>query len=188
MNNLRTFPFRFHVGGQAACFRRPEFVEDFISYDVMPPFVAKRMLNALYRPDGVEWMISYIEVLNPIRFKPDRISGARRERRAVVLDEVAYVIAADLRADPAADVDHHALLNAAVFHNSTIHLGLASFPGTIRLLKEDEHTEALLTPVMHDLGWMLLEIRNDQTKLPTFFRAQLRNGRVSFSEDLLIAI
>lgn len=154
----------------------------------MPPFVAKRMLNALYLPDGAEWLIRYIEVLNPIRFKPDQISGARRERRAVVLDEVAYVIGADLGGVTADDVDHHTFLDAAVSNNSSVHLGLASFPGTVRLLEGNEENNVVFNPIMHDLGWMLLEIRNDETKLPSFFRAQMRNDRVDLSEELIIAI
>ena len=188
MNNLCTSSFQFHVEGAAACFRRPEFTEDFVSYDVMPPFVARRMLNSLYLPDGAEWLVRYIEVLNPIRIKCARINGSKGERRALVLENVAYVIGADLVIGAAGITNHHQLVERAVAAQPNIHLGLASFPGTLRLLEEGNPSSASLNPMLHDLGWMLYEIRNPDTKLPSFFRAQLRNGRVDLSDDLLIAI
>jgi hypothetical protein len=55
-------------------------------------------------------------------------------------------------------------------------------------LSDEDDAGWRFEPVAHDLGWMLYEIRNPVTKLPTFFRAQLRNGSLDLTQNLIKAI
>ncbi|WP_144037150.1 CRISPR-associated protein Cas5 [Sphingomonas sp. TZW2008] len=48
MNEPRATSVRIELRGMHACFRRPEFVDDLISYDVISP----RQRSAFYRPSA----------------------------------------------------------------------------------------------------------------------------------------
>lgn len=77
-NELGTnLPFLVHVTGRLACFPRPEFVSDKVSYDVITPIAARRILEAVYWRREIRWLIDAIHVLAPIRFGYDTIDGVR---------------------------------------------------------------------------------------------------------------
>jgi CRISPR-associated protein Cas5d len=70
-------PFLVHVSGRLACFPRPEFVSDRVSYDVITPIAARRILEAVYWRREMRWQIDAIHVLAPIRFGYDTMYGVR---------------------------------------------------------------------------------------------------------------
>ncbi len=109
------------VWGDYACFTRPEFKAERVSYDVMTPSTARGVLEAVYWKPAIRWIVERIHVLNPIRFTnirrnelggkipvvPARKSMAegkgrlgifieddRQQRAALILRDVAYVIEA----------------------------------------------------------------------------------------------
>lgn len=115
---------RLYVSGDRACFTRPEFKAERVSYDILTPSAARGILEAIYWKPGVRWVIQRIHVLRHIRFQScrrnevdqkisvKRANGAmhsgllaglglvvnqnREQRAAALLINVAYVIEARL--------------------------------------------------------------------------------------------
>jgi len=103
-----------------ACFTRPEFKVERVSYDVMTPTAARGILEAIYWKPEIRWRPNAIHVLKPIRFisvlrnevgqraatgrRVMHAAGAtnlslvieniRQQRNASILAHVAYVIEA----------------------------------------------------------------------------------------------
>lgn len=57
------------VKGKYACFTRPEFKAERVSYDVMTPSAARGILEAVHWKPAIVWRVDRIHVLNPIRFE-----------------------------------------------------------------------------------------------------------------------
>ncbi|MFW2850945.1 CRISPR-associated protein Cas5 [Sphingomonas sp. TX0543] len=94
MNEEKTI--NFLVEGNVACFRRPEFSDDLVTYDVMPPVVAARLIDVAFPSIANELYVSKITVMNPISSRWKEIRTARGLRRALVLLDVAYLVQATL--------------------------------------------------------------------------------------------
>lgn len=117
------FGIKLLVFGQYACFTRPEFKTERVSYDVMTPTAARGILEAIYWKPAISWKIDRIHVLNKIKHmnikrnevgsvigknavSDDAMSGkavdaifldptvAREQRQTLMLRDVAYVIEA----------------------------------------------------------------------------------------------
>lgn len=58
---------RLEVTGSAACFTRPEFKVERVSYDCMTPSAAVGVLKAIYWHPGMDYEIERIFVCNPIK-------------------------------------------------------------------------------------------------------------------------
>ena len=125
---------KVEVGGDYACFSRPELKTERMSYDVMTPSAARGLLEAIYWHPGLRWVIDRIYVMQPIRFTGIRrnevkskisadnvrsaMSGGKQEvylctsediqqRAATVLQDVRYVIEAHfVMTDQAAPSDN----------------------------------------------------------------------------------
>jgi CRISPR-associated protein Cas5d len=68
------------VSGDFACFTRPEMKVERVSYDVMTPSAARAIFDSILWKPAIQWRISKIEVLRPIRW----VSVRRNEVGAVV--------------------------------------------------------------------------------------------------------
>ncbi len=101
------------VWGDFACFTRPEFKVERVSYDVITPSAARAIFEAiLFKKYAMRWQITRIEVLNPIQWfsikrnevgavaskklDPIYIEDKRQQRNSVVLRDVRYRIWAKL--------------------------------------------------------------------------------------------
>lgn len=63
-----TQSIRIKVGGDVACWTRPEAKVERVSYEVMTPSAARGILDAvMWRPE-MRWIIQSIAVLNPIQW------------------------------------------------------------------------------------------------------------------------
>ena len=108
------------VWGDFACFTRPEFKVERVSYDVITPSAARAIFEAiLFKKYAMRWQITRIEVLNPIqwfsikrnevgavaskKFDPIYIEDKRQQRNALVLRDVRYRIWAKLVFIPVAN-------------------------------------------------------------------------------------
>ena len=56
------------VGGDFACFTRPEMKVERVSYDVITPSAARAMFEAVLWKPAIRWQVSRIEVLSPIKW------------------------------------------------------------------------------------------------------------------------
>jgi CRISPR-associated protein Cas5d len=112
--------FRVRVRGELACFTRPEFKVERVSYEVITPSAARGVLEAIHWKPAIRWVVTAIHVLAPIRFvsfKRNEIAGRasigealqgikgkpisayftdedRQQRNTVALRDVDYVVEA----------------------------------------------------------------------------------------------
>jgi CRISPR-associated protein Cas5d len=63
-----TTAFSIRVGGPLACFTRPEFKVERMSYPTITPSAARGVLEAVLWKPAILWHIDRIAVLSPIRF------------------------------------------------------------------------------------------------------------------------
>jgi len=93
-------PLVAEVSGPYACFTRPELKTERFSYEVMTPSAARGVLEAIFWKPEFSYVITKIEVLNPVRW----ISVRRNEvKQTVTLDWVRRAMA-----DPSARYDAEA--------------------------------------------------------------------------------
>ena len=56
------------IGGDFACFTRPEMKVERVSYDVITPSAARAVFEAILWKPAIRWQVSRIEVLSPIKW------------------------------------------------------------------------------------------------------------------------
>ncbi len=66
--NERSRTFKVRVSGDMACFTRPEFKTERVSYEVITPSAARGILEGILWKPAFFWVVSRIHVLNPICF------------------------------------------------------------------------------------------------------------------------
>ena len=117
-------PLTVKVWGDFACFTRPEFGAERVSYEVMTPSAARGVLEAIFWKPEFVWKILQIKVLKPIKHfsifrnevnnvQSDRSAKNpeyhyyadedRAQRHTLGLRDVAYIIEADLELRPHAN-------------------------------------------------------------------------------------
>jgi CRISPR-associated protein Cas5d len=106
---------RFRARGPFACFTRPEFKVERVSYDVITPTAAQGLAEAILWKPEFAFTIEQIEVLTPIRYLSVRrnevktgfpmrsgdlptldITTQRVQRNSMILRDVDYIIEASL--------------------------------------------------------------------------------------------
>ena len=60
--------FCLDVSGEFACFTRPEMKVERVSYDVITPSSARAIFEAILWKPAIQWQVTKIEVLNPIKW------------------------------------------------------------------------------------------------------------------------
>jgi CRISPR-associated protein Cas5d len=191
-------PVRVKVWGEYACFTRPEFKVERVTYSVMTPSAARGVLEAIFWKPEFTWRVRRVSVLNPVRYfsiQRNEVSGrmssrsdslsitdARTQRHTLALRDVAYVIEAEveLREGSSYDVAKYRdqfrrrVSKGQCFHRP--YLGCREFSA---FFGEPGAGEAPLD-VSENLGLMLLDIdyASDGNK-PRFFEAQLESGVLS---------
>jgi len=135
---------RLHVWGERACFTRPEFKVERVSYDVPTPSAARGILEAIHWKPAIRWHIDRIHVLKPIRFQSIRrnevgakasaanarsamkaghtngvglvVEDNRQQRAATILVDVAYVIDAHFTMTDKAGAEDNAAKHVSMFN------------------------------------------------------------------------
>lgn len=165
---------RLKVGGDFACFSRPEFKVERVSYPVMTPSAARGLLEAIFWKPEFRWEIREIWVLKPIKevtimrnelaerqgSRPVYIENQRQQRVSLVLNNVAYVIGADLNlmphaTDPPAKYlsQFERRLGRGQCHH-TPYLGTREFPAWFEEVSGDETPEQ----IDREIGTMLFDL------------------------------
>lgn len=96
------------VWGELACFTRPEFKVERVSYDMITPSAARAIFEAIFWKPAIRWEVTRIEVLAPIRTASIRrnevgatantrkrqiyIEDNRQQKNAIMLRDVRYRI------------------------------------------------------------------------------------------------
>lgn len=97
--------YGLEVWGDFACFTRPEFKVERVSYDVITPSAARNIFQAIFWKPAIEWQVTRIEVVNPIKWfairrnevgavskTPIVATERRQQRNALMLRDVCYRI------------------------------------------------------------------------------------------------
>ena len=85
--------FCLEVWGDLACFTRPEFKVERVSYDVITPSAARAIFEAIFWKPAIRWQVTKIEVLNPIKW----ISIRRNEVGAIASPRTDAILIEDKR-------------------------------------------------------------------------------------------
>lgn len=169
------------VWGDYACFSRPEFKVERVSYPVMTPSAARGVLEAIYWKPEFRYQVRRIGVLrlgsqtailrNELGRRqssaPFFVEDARQQRSSLILKDVSYIIEADIIPLPRAYLSknttnplakHRAcferrLKNGQCFQ--TPYLGTREFAACFAPVDEGDQPDPNLN---QDLGLMLLDI------------------------------
>lgn len=106
--------YGLEVWGDFACFTRPEMKVERVSYDVITPSAARNIFQAIFWKPAIQWEITRIEVINPIKWfsirrnevgkvgsakataKPISATQERQQKNTLMLRDVRYRIYARL--------------------------------------------------------------------------------------------
>jgi CRISPR-associated protein Cas5d len=123
------------VWGDRACFTRPEFKAERLSYDIITPTAAIGILKSIYGPPNLTYTVMKITVLNEISYQVIKtnevkdicsvsasdiksnnipyihITQSRTQRSNLILRDVAHIIEADMNADRCYLSDYVAMFN-----------------------------------------------------------------------------
>ena len=196
-------PIAVEVEGPLACFTRPELKTERVSYPVMTPSAARGVLEAIYWKPEFDYVITTIDVLQPIRWASIRrnevtstvtldwvraamtdpaqrfdAAADRDQRNTVFLRDVGYRIHAQVRPRP------HARCPEAAYRDQfrrRVDRGACfsqPFLGT-RECSATFHKNTSQTPILltEDLGVMLHSIvYGDSGETYRWFHARLDSG------------
>lgn len=112
--NFTDKEYGLEVWGEIACFTRPELKVERVSYDVITPSAARNIFQSIFWKPAIEWEITRIEVLNPIKHfsirrnevgavgsaksdaKPIIATEKRQQKNTLMLRDVRYRIYAKM--------------------------------------------------------------------------------------------
>lgn len=208
------YGIKLRVWGERACFTRPEMKVERVSYDVMTPSAARGILEAIYWKPEIQWIVTGIHVLNPVRFEnvrrneisskahiPNKVikegSGVvcvyadnekeRQQRSSLILKDVDYVIEAEINL---IKEDDHPGKHLAIFERRTKkgqcfhrpYLGCREFPANYQWCDSVPEIKGSLEG---DFGYMLHDIDFENNMEPRFFRAQMKDGFIKCSGEVV---
>jgi CRISPR-associated protein Cas5d len=195
-------PVAVKVWSDMACFTRPEFKVERVSYEVMTPSAARGVLEAIFWKPEFEWRVRKIEVLKPIRHfsllrnevnrkavRDDGFSAPdfRSQRHTLALREVAYIIHADVAVKPGVgegpekyrDQFHRRVKGGRSFHRP--YLGCREYAAHFSK-PEPEDCPIDMTA---NLGLMLFDLEYGMRETrPRFFQARLEDGVLNVPREL----
>jgi CRISPR-associated protein Cas5d len=171
---------RVRVSGAYACFTRPEFKTERISYDVMTPSAARGILESIFWRPRFRWQVQAIAVCRPIRRvaltrneltqrqsvatsrrRSTGPSGHRQQRTSVILKDVLYVIEARMVLNGALDYEAGVGFTAQFERRlrrgqcfTQPYLGCREFWAQVGPCDGTEQPCA----ISDDLGWMIQDI------------------------------
>lgn len=198
-------PLEVRVWGDFACFTRPEMKVERVTYPVMTPSAARGVLEAIFWKPEFAWRVEEVRVLSEIRYFSlvrnevksrasertavmwSRNGGGfyadddRTQRHTLALQNVDYVIRAQVEVKPGVDEDpakyrdqfRRRVRSGRCF--AMPYLGCREFTAHFT---EPDNTEPI--DLTEDLGRMLLDIDyhpdGSGRGTPRFFDARLERG------------
>lgn len=170
----RTAMITVKVWGDYACFTRPEFKVERVSYQVMTPSAARGVLEAIFwKPEfryrvqaigvlklGTQTVILRNELSERQGNRPVFVEDQRMQRSSLILKDVAYLIRAEMTLRPWTPdpvYKYRDQFNRRVERGQCRHrpyLGTREFAAHFAPAEEDDRPQ----PLDMDLGNMLLDI------------------------------
>lgn len=207
----RSPTFKVRARGPYACFTRPEFKVERVSYEVMTPSAARGILEAILWKPAIRWRVERIHVLAPIKLMAVKRNEVARkasvesdvaryfadedrvQRNTLMLRDVDYIIEASFELTAKAGGDdsvqkfveifQRRLEKGQCFHMP--YLGCREFAAQVEPAPERWEVPKEIRG-QRDLGMILhnLDFAADGsgTGRPHFFPARLDDGRVEIPE------
>jgi CRISPR-associated protein Cas5d len=189
------------VWGDYACFTRPEFGVERVSYEVMTPSAARGILEAIYWKPEIRWVVREIRVLNPIRRYSimrneiaSRQSHRRRERyfadedrqqrHTLMLRDVAYIIKAEIELQNGETnvVKHLDQFRRRVRKGQCFKQPYAGMRECSLFFGPPDGSEETIDDST-DLGLMLLDFDHERGR-PLLFNARLEGGVLRVPQEV----
>jgi CRISPR-associated protein Cas5d len=86
MQSMHSKEFGVRVYGPLACFSRPEFSTERVSYDLITPSAARGVLEAVLWKPAIQWQVCSIALLRPVRwiqFRRNEVNSRASTRNAL---------------------------------------------------------------------------------------------------------
>lgn len=187
--------FDIKVGGEYACFTRPEFKVERVTYPIMTPSAARGLCEAIFWKPEFNWEVREIWVLKPIKqtallrneisdvqgITPFFVEDKRQQRSSLILKDVKYLIRAAIVLRPHltepvakyADQFRRRLERGQCHHTPC--LGTREFAASFEPAAGDEEP----VPVDFDVGTMVFDTayREDATRDELQFYRHDSQGR-----------
>lgn len=203
-------PIHVQASGPIACFTRPEFKAERMSYEVMTPSAARGVLEAVLWKPQFSWAVERIAVCAPIRWTSFRrnevnsrasaraseiyVDHDRAQRNTVALRDVNYVISARIELTNKAGSGDTLTKYVEMFrrrvekgqHFHAPYLGCREFAARVSLMDDapqtiDREVDRPLGVVFYDYDY------SEQPPRPLFFHARLHGGVVEVPERSSLA-
>jgi len=195
-------PVVLQARGEWACFTRPEFNAERVSYPIMTPSAAQGLLSAVFWKPQFRWVIQAIEVLSPVRWTTFRrnesglpitrdaikrgfldVDQTVQQRSTLMLRDVNYRIHAQVWVHPEAreqnpakwrDQFRRRLERGQTFR--TPFMGMREFHADVEL----PDNTPVITDWTENLGIMLHSIWEDDRghEFYEWFDAHVNSGRM----------
>lgn len=195
---MNTQPLKVSVWGDWACFTRPEFKVERVSYPVITPSAARGVLEAIFWKPEFTWRVRRIVVVNRGSLCSVRrnevtgrasmstaaidINAARTQRHTMALRDVNYVIEADVelaRGVQDSEAKYRDQFRRRVSRGQCFHrpyLGCREFAA---MFSEPTGHEVPDATWSEDLGRVLLDIEyGPDGAAPRFFDCRIERGVV----------
>lgn len=176
---------RVLLTAESACFPRPDFRRDEVTYDVLTPSAARSVLDHVHWRPAIRWVIDAISVLRPICVcEYPTFAEEQLRPRSVILRDVGYLIDAHFeltaKAGPLDEPERHrGMFRRQIRSGPSVFLGREAHPGEIRLLEDVAPDRGTPINETRDLGWMVYEADYQDRGRLRFFRAQMMQGVVA---------
>jgi CRISPR-associated protein Cas5d len=86
MRSMHSKEFGVRMYGALACFSRPEFSTERVSYDLITPSAARGVLEAVLWKPAIQWQVRSIALLRPVRwtqFRRNEVNSRASTRNAL---------------------------------------------------------------------------------------------------------
>ena len=168
--------------GDKACFTRPEFKVERVTYEVPTVSAVEGLLKSVYWHPGITWEVDRIHVLNEIRLSSELHNELDGQlRNTTMLRDVAYGIEAHFLVD--ADKTHpgkvlemfnHRLEKGKTYRQPCF--GLREMQAFLEPVRGD-FPPSFYAGVDHDFGWVLYHVDYEHPGAPSsYFRARMIDG------------
>jgi CRISPR-associated protein Cas5d len=192
---------RVKVSGDFACFTRPDFKVERMTYPCMTPSAARGVLDSILWKPEFQWYVRRILILKPIKFfsikrneikskqhnKPIEIEKERTQRNSIILRDVAYIIEASVY-QTKIDKDNLPIKYVTMFQRRVAKGQCFRRPvlGTREFAAEFCEPNAEDTPISDiiPIGSMLFDIFYDKNGKPSplfFYDVAILNGELDCS-------
>jgi len=189
------------VYGKYACFTRPELSVERVTYDIITPSAARNIYQSIFWKPKINWQISKIEILNPIKhayLKRNEVSSTsknsiyiednRCQKGSIILKDVRYRITADLiyngeltkKENPGKYIgmfDKRASKGACF---KQPYLGCREFSCNFKFIENLNNLDEPIN-LTTNLGLMFYDY-NYEDKSRLFFEAKVQNGVMNIPE------